>query len=322
MTLVHVVTSCTDRKRTEVRPELHLRAVHLRSELARRASEWVSRLEAATGRMPARKLYAGEHWAEFLRLLDRNRKDDVELRGWVISAGYGLISVDAALAPYQATFAPGAPDSVVPRRANWTSADWWTSLAQWAGPTPSAPRTLGDLLDLDPDGWIVIAASGTYLKALAPELETLAREARDRVTLFAAGNGGGGESYAGMQMHYDSRVLGKVGGSRVALNIRVLGHALNTGRKVDQLSMRAAVKDLMRGSPPVKAYDRKRASDEEVSLFIRQQLRMDATSAATPLLRLWRSEGRACEQKRFKDLFEAVRKAVQGERLDGSGAAS
>lgn len=306
MTLVHVVTSCTDRKRAPVARKFHLGSVRARSSLDRRVSEWTSRLETASARAPARNLYAGEHWTEFLALLNQRRDDDVEFRGWVISAGYGLIPVDALVAPYQATFARSRPDSVVPTGVTWTAEDWWASLSDWQGPAPSTPRTLVDLLDLGNDASIVIAASATYLRVLRSDLNAVPQDARHRVTLFSSANGVRGRSDAGMQIHYDSRVLGKLGGSRISLNIRVLAWALAVTRAGDQQSMRSAVQQLMRTLPPIKPHDRKRASDEEVSLFIRQRLEADTAGSATRLLRAWRSAGRACEQRRFKDLFNTV----------------
>jgi hypothetical protein len=55
-------------------------------------------------------------------------------------------------------------------------------------------------------------------------------------------------------------------------------------------------------------------TDEEVVRFLRAQLEIDPALACTPLLRRLRDvEGRACEQKRFGELYRRVRRGSAAE---------
>jgi hypothetical protein len=70
------------------------------------------------------------------------------------------------------------------------------------------------------------------------------------------------------------------------------------------------VEDLMSGTPAPTQFDRERADDEEIKAFISEVLRHNPDASASPLLRRWRGDGRACEQGRFRDLYREVRDKV------------
>src|SRR5215471_4317930 len=108
MSTLFFYTSCTLRK--SVAPPAHLCAGELpEGSVLERQAEWCSRIDAWEGeRRMARELYAGGHWS-VVRGFSNARPN---LRCFVISAGYGLVSIDARLAPYAATFALGHHDSV------------------------------------------------------------------------------------------------------------------------------------------------------------------------------------------------------------------
>jgi hypothetical protein len=50
-------------------------------------------------------------------------------------------------------------------------------------------------------------------------------------------------------------------------------------------------------------HQRERADDDQVRAFIRNAIRKQQDLSHTRLLREFRASGRACEQKRFRDLF-------------------
>ena len=49
--------------------------------------------------------------------------------------------------------------------------------------------------------------------------------------------------------------------------------------------------------------ERRRLTDEEVRLFIRERRQAEPGAKHTRLLRLFRENGHACEQRRFRTLF-------------------
>jgi hypothetical protein len=305
VTCVHVVTSCTDRKKRPVPEPLRLCQVY-ETSLQRRLRVWVQRLQAEHGsRTPARNLYGGEHWTEFLRILERGFRPGTAVQGWVISAGYGLIPVDAPVNSYSASFGRHVGDRVTPPGVAWTESEWWSGLAEWNGPSAGAPRTLAELGGRANGDLILLAASGSYLRAIEPDLRALF-ESKSEVLLFSASSGPRLSKFRTQVVPFDSRVREAVGGSQIAVNIRLLGHALREAHRVETNQLRRVVTELMDRLPPTEVPNRKPANDGELLEFIRDRLKRDSRYRPTTLLRQWRSQGRACEQGRFKELFARV----------------
>ena len=176
---VQLVVACANRKTQPVPGSLRLRHI-VGSSPAGRAARWIDQLERSTEpTVPARQLYAGEHWQVVRELESITAAAGVDASLWVCSAGYGLVSADAPLRPYAATFATGHADSVSADPGNRPR--WWASLADWKGPVPSAPRTLRDLACREPHAVFLVALSSAYLAACADDLLGLARSEERRV---------------------------------------------------------------------------------------------------------------------------------------------
>ena len=308
-TRVHVVVTCTKRKTRSPLKGLRVREVEAPTPEAR-AEAWIDRLRGATGDVvPARELYAGDHWKVALSI-PRSASPGLEVRLWVCSAGYGLLPVDAPIAPYSATFSDTHPDAVdrgfPGTRRSDARRTWWGRLATWDGPAPGVPRSLAGLADSDPDAALLIVAAAPYLRALSGDLGEAAgalRTSRQLSIISAAARHLSG--LAGHVIPFDDRMQRLLGGADMSLNVRVTRELLRRGVQPLQpdLSREAEVmgRDLERREVPVRSP----RTDEDVRRFIRGELGRDSTARWSPLLRKLRSElGQACEQKRFKRLFE------------------
>jgi hypothetical protein len=290
-------------------------------DLRPRLGEWVGRLNAsAQDAIPARDLYRGEHWAEFRKVLREGLRSGVTVQGWVISAGYGLISIEASLAPYSASFSREASDRVAPPEISWTESDWWRELACWEGPVEGAPRTLTQLGARTDGELILVAVSSSYLRAIEADLHALLI-LKPEVLVFSSSSPESPEGVGGGAVAFDSRLREVVGGSQVALNIRTLGYALREAGKVEVGSIRDVVREAMGRIPPVEPHHRRPATDTELLRFIRSELVRDPRAKPTPLLRRWRSMDRACEQSRFKSLFREAHQTFQAELPREAGSA-
>jgi hypothetical protein len=97
-----------------------------------------------------------------------------------------------------------------------------------------------------------------------------------------------------------------LGGTRQALNVRVLAHLLHEHQGPLTRDVAAdTLNRLLDQQPPIVRHDRQRWSDAEVANFIRGQLRKEPSLSHTRLLRQFRDDGNACEQSRFASLFAA-----------------
>lgn len=300
----HVVVTCANRKRFPIQAALLARSL-ARLPVGRRAGEWVQRLshtDAPT--TPALDLYAGEHWSvvRSIPALAAAARRPISL--WILSAGYGLISSAAPIRPYAATFCAGHADSVA---SNGTRGLWWGALSAWSGPEPGAPRSLTQLAKRDPSASIVVAVSPPYLEACADDLAGAAAGLDEHAQLSVICTGASSKAPGDHLLPGDARLQHVLGGTRQALNVRVLAHLIKEHRgPLTHDNIAGALDTLLSQQPDLVRYDRARCSDAEVTSFIRTRLRVEPSLSRSRLLREFRNSGKACEQSRFAELFETV----------------
>lgn len=301
---VHLVVTCSNRKRQTIPSRLQFRDIPT-GEVAERRAAWTARLAEGTAATPARDVYAGEHWQTARALADAA---GAAASLWVASAGYGFISASAPIHAYAATFASGQQDSVAANRTEARA--WWHELSRWAGPQDGAPRSFAELAERDPGATIIAVLSASYLRACASDIQRAASRLADPESLSVFGPA---ESAVGSEEHVvpvTAALRPVVGGSLQALNVRAARHVLGVAResgsplrrpllaKVAADAAATAPADPGRRAPGV------RMSDAEVRHFIRENFGPE--TSATSLLRKLRDSGRSCEQTRFRDLFTGV----------------
>jgi hypothetical protein len=300
---IHVVVTCSNRKRLRVPPSLAARNL---PELptARRANEWIIRLENTDAPLiGALDLYAGEHWSVVRSLPPLGMDARTPAGLWILSAGYGLISAEARIRPYGATFSSGHADTV---GSNGSRRHWWKSLARWAGPEPGVPRSLEQLAEQDPNATILMAVSPPYLDACSDDVTSAVRALRTPAQLLMVCIGASRTTMPEHMLPGDARLQHVLGGTRQALNVRVLAHLLREHRgPLTREAASDALYDLLVRQPALVQHDRQRCSDTEVANYIRTHLRTDPSLTHSRLLRQFRNEGNACEQSRFASLFAA-----------------
>jgi hypothetical protein len=305
---VHVVVTCTKRKRFIVSPRSRVSSVD-GSIPEIRALEWIARLESDNGpKISAVQLYAGEHW-RIVQSIASSTWVGSSVRIWVLSAGYGLVPIDAALTPYAATFSPTDSESIYNESSGlpWRPfcERWWKTLTGWSA-VPHVPRTLADVTRGDPDATVLVAASETYLNVIGPDLRVV-RESRadpENLTIFSAGARpitGISDNFAS----FDARVRMTLGGSLMSLNVRALQDALSAGPPYRVSRTNDRLHELSTAALPMTKIHRQSMTDDQVLDFIAAELRQNPSAKWSPLLRKLRDERRlACEQKRFRTLFQ------------------
>jgi hypothetical protein len=299
---VHVVITCTSRKTLAVPARLRLDSVP-HGSLARRAREWIGRLGGAGSAAVVRAgdLYAGEHWmiARSLPAVAR----DAQVRLWVVSAGYGLIPVDALVRPYAATFS--GPSDRVPGGAEGAR-QWWDALTGWEGPAAGQSRSIRSLLASDPSASFLLALSAAYLNACRDDITAGARQIPDPDRLMVISAGARQPEHTGEWMvPASARLQALLGGTRQALNARIAAHLLAAGITSHGEASRYLTKVLAE-QPPVRRYERKKLDDEEACAMIASRLDELPGLSASKMLREFRDAGYACEQQRFGQLHRLV----------------
>lgn len=298
---VHVVVTCTNRKTLPVPP-----GFRLASNTGRTADEaaraWIARISRAdsTPAIPAADLYAGEHWMIARQLSGLSTG---EVRLWVCSAGYGLISVAARIRPYSAAFSgqqdrvPGGTDG---------ARQWWEALARWEGPEAGQPRSLRELTASDSSARFVLALSAAYLDACRNDIIDAVMEMPDpdRLLVISAGSKSTGR-LADLMVPADARLQAELGGTRQALNTRIAARLLAQGLTSRAEATRYLTR-MLADQPPIRRYARKQFRDEEVREIIAGHLAQEPGTPASRMLREFRDAGFACEQQRFARLHRQV----------------
>ncbi|MGV9761702.1 hypothetical protein ACWDUC_38690 [Streptomyces tricolor] len=142
--------------------------------------------------------------------------------------------------------------------------------------------------------------SEVYAKAMVAELHALAQVANEAL-LF-----GGVEEVAGIhRIPADAGLRRALGGTLTSLNVRMAASWLQHCE--DRQLTSAATSNSWRrwavGESRPEKHNRTPMTDDEVVMFIRQQIASRPGSSRTRLLRLLRDEGQACEQSRFAKLY-------------------
>jgi hypothetical protein len=304
---LHIVVTCTERKTAQAPAHLRLRDIPAGGTTTR-AQAWVNRLkEQATGGIQALELYAGEHWKIAVGLPKLTPDADTDL--WVCSAGYGFIPATAAILPYAATVSPGHPDSVTGGLDGAMA--WWRHLSSWDGPEPGQPRSIRALAQSDPEASYVLVLSAAYLQACRADIEAAAELVKDpqRFMIVSAGTRTA-PGLAELLLPTDARLAEHLGGTRQVLNMRIAADLL-ASQHLDRTSATKYLLAILAGLPPLKQYDRKKLTDDEVLHWIRQNRESIPSPSASRLLRVLRDTGYACEQHRFGELYKSF--------LEGTG---
>jgi hypothetical protein len=299
---LHVIVTCTHRKRLGAPPRLRLSSIRVKDVLVR-GRQWVDRLRAERApEVPASDLYAGDHWQVALSLLSQTHP--VQL--WVASAGYGLVRLDQQLKPYSATFSPG-PDSVFVHgrreQRDGELREWWELITK-ANLGHSRPRTLRELAASDPGAILLVALSEPYVRALRDDLVAA------RTKLHGSGKllivSAGTKHCPGLDenlLPVDANLQIAVGGPLLSLNARVARHLVVTSA-THRWTTSAITESLREVRSASKRHQsRSRLTDAKVIAFIKRAARQDNRASRSDLLHRLRTKGFACEQQRFAGLF-------------------
>ena len=292
--MIRFIVACTDRKR--LAPVVRARSLP-ETDVSERAAIWVDLVRGAPAALPALELYQGDHWS-----VARSISHLTEL--WVVSAGYGLVPASTRMVPYGATFTGGHADTVTlasrGRKLSDERQTWWEGLRQHFGaerPTVS---------ELCADGAsVVVVATAPYLEAMAKEILE-ADHAGGSIVIASTSPAPAALEH--LRLPASGRLRTVLGGSMQSVNVRLGRYVIEKlgPSSVTLEAARRVTAALIESSPELTVYEREQVSDQWVLAFIAESRSAEPDASHTRLLRQLRDAGRACEQRRFRSLFQSV----------------
>ncbi len=163
----------------------------------------------------------------------------------------------------------------------------------------------------------MLVASSSYLSAMARDFKAAqTRLVRpDSAMVIAAGADRSGFPLADVAIRFDARIRALVGGGMQGLNARVARFLVEgfSGAELERGRAQEFLDQACSGLPPFEYPQREGQVDKQVLAFIQEALSTRARCTKTGLLREWRANGKACEQKRFGALFESVKASLHAQ---------
>ena len=303
---LHIIAACSDRKSEPA--AVRLRDVRARS-IEERFAKWrVALSDAPAVRVDAENLYQGGYWTVVRGMPAIATAMGWNAQLWAVSAGYGVVKSSKKLVPYSATFARGHKDSVSTGTRNDLASTWWrcaTSGKQRLGTSVRA------IASSDPSATILVIASPQYLQAMEHDLSSSMREFSGKGSLFIVSSRVPATETKLDRCWLPSRgaLQAGLGGALVSLHARTARHLLATVSPQDFVKEKlSAMTTKLEGIEQRKQRVSGSAmSDDEVLTFIKSRLASEPKLGHTRLLRELRESGKACEQGRFRDLFNQVK---------------
>ena len=299
-----LVTHCSSRK-TEA-PRKSLRAAELvPGPVDRVAAVWLQRVGRVKRRFPARELYTGVGAGLIKRVAQKTG-----VPWYLVSAGHGLVYAHARIPSYDLSV--GSDRSSVVRklkpRGKVTASTWWMELTAQKDPEP-----LRRLIERRKDALVIIALSACYLKMIAPELEKLDASSLARVRIVGAKTSIISTKLHPVVMPYDARLNSRnstARGGQVTFAQRAALHfvgLLASDKRFRSLASHAHLVQhaLQRLRAPCRA-QRKRVSDRAIQVLIRRLQRKSIDSPGVALQVVRKTHLVACEESRFRRIWDAV----------------
>jgi len=303
-----IMIPCTDKK--SIQPSDLLRARNLApAGVDDLAKVWVNNVESDYNKKISESVYNGRSFSEALKA-----KEILNANFYIISAGLGLISSDHLIPAYNLTVSRGSPDCVLSKIScnQHGPSEWWKALQRHKKNSLS----ISECFNCSNSDVILLVLSANYAQLIYSELVKLKSEAIKKIRIF----GFNIERYLPNCLQenvlpYDLRFNGPdspLRGTQSDFGSRCLHHfsqCLSKGKIGGTLLSddKLKVQSIITGwRYPNKTINEKK-SDVEIGEFILINWTV-TMGRKSKMLKLLRSSGFACEQSRFKHLFDGVAK--------------
>lgn len=301
-----LITSCSNRKTVPAKERLQASDLPCGTliEVGRTWREWLKNHHKW---LPATELYNGRGSLEA-----KLASDAVNASHWFVSAGLGLISANECVPSYDLTVSGTGPNQI--RRkvldSDFTTQAWWCELAKRRRPY----RTLARLIEESSPNNIVLALPTNYLRMVLGDLCNTNPKDLKRVRLIGPPKSDVPVNLQPIWMPYDSRLDTKkspLPGTRSDFPQRAARHFLEHvwpySTNDSALKHARVVEEFISSLPYPSVPKRKQLDDIAIQKIIERRW-LKAEGRSSRMLRILRDDEKiACEQSRFRNLFNEVK---------------
>ncbi len=300
--MVLILLACTDSKKFEPDPTLHLARYRKRSFQDCLAA-WRAALPLAPKQCRAGQMYKGGYW----RAATRARVNAaIPSKTLVVSAGLGLVDVQEMVPSYAATFTPSLSDSIPDAGQQDVAERWWRGLG-------GEERFLREIAAMA-DPRIICALPEKYLDAVRATLVQFSQVhgAEKLVVLGSRSHAHRSTELGDSWVQLDARMSKhpEIGGAVGQLTARTLNWVLDkvaSPSEVNPSHIRGLLEPLQKFDDQPLYPKRQKCSPADVHKWILDAMESaDPPSSRSEALRRFRDAGFAFEQKRFGRVYQDV----------------
>lgn len=304
---VTLLTTCTNRKQGPVPDSLSFASMPV-GEQSKVCESWAQSVIEAPKTRTAQDTYSGRGFQEAKATSLRLNSDF-----YIISAGLGLVPSSTLIPAYDATLSKSSTNCIARNISDvFDAGSWWNQLnklTKWGS-------SISSIVHDESNDLVLLALTSTYVPLVLGDLETISSKHAEKVRIVGLRSDDLlPERLRSSLMPYDERFDGPDGqcrGTRSDFPQRATRHFagefLSDSPRASRSKHAAFVQEYLANMSFPETVRRQKMTDDEIVATIKKHWH-DASGNSAKMLRLFRDNLLiACEQKRFSNLFNQVKK--------------
>ncbi len=303
-------TTCTNRKRRPIPNALRASSL-LSGSQDSILHQWCERLSSNSPVGKASEIYGGRGYREASKA-----SEEVSGPLWVISAGLGLVSEEAQIPSYSLTIADAVTDGILKkvRGKQFSPTKWWWDLTSFQG----SSNPIHGIIKANPSKLFVMALSKSYATLIQQDLLNLSDGQIQQIRLIGLAIRPILDArLQKVVMPYDARLDGPDGintGTRSDFSQRAMRHFVSEIADVsnsnDPETHALLVNRTLSGYSYPQTPRRRRMPDDQIANAIVENWATSGGNSSKMLRIIRNDKGIACEQGRFRKIFNHVKEKV------------
>lgn len=293
--MIYIISNCTSAKKI-IPNQLNLFR-NYNNIVENIVLSWKNNLNNSNINIEAKELYKGVTWKA---VLDCEKEFSIKFqtRLLIASAGYGLIDSKKIISPYGITFSKNKLDSVNKYFLNET---WWTYINEFS------------IFEFKNSSAIFICLSKEYIEATKKYIEELINLYTNKVFIINITKNSD-LKFKRNYLNFDNRFNSYEPGTLINLSQRALRwlsqEIVRNNLELNHITLQKHINIFLNQFNYIPLKKGKRIQDLELKIIIKNIILEEKIYSATKALSNLRQKGFSCEQIRFKNLFNSLKKEV------------